>query len=265
VDQSEAPPPDPSDGARSRLDPLDCSARDSDAAHWLTADGEPPEHDSHSWHSGIPHPAHSSVALTGAMPTELGRFGRSRAGILLLIAVGGLGVAACSGSSAKVSSASNGSSAPSSSSSGALQAYRDCMSQHGVTLPARNRGQSAGSSSSDASGSDQGGPGGGGFGGQFSLPPGVDQATFDAAQQACASLRPTGGRGGAASAAYRSCLADHGVTVPSTSSGGPPPSIDRNDPNFAAASQACRALLPSRGSNGSSSSGSSDSASPASN
>lgn len=150
-----------------------------------------------------------------------------------------------------------------------MQAYRDCLSQHGVTLPTRPRNQSGGSNASDSSGSDQSGQGrgggGGGFNGQFSLPPGVDQATFNSAQQACASLRPAGGqggqgaRGGAASAAYRSCLADHGVTVPSTSSGGPPPSIDRNDPNFAAANDACRALLPARGSNGSSASSSSTS------
>jgi hypothetical protein len=186
----------------------------------------------------------------------------TRAGIITFVIAGALFAAACSGSGGHVASAANASSAaPSSASGGGLQAYRDCLSQHGVTLPARSRNQSNGSNSSD-SGSDQSGAprgnGNGGFNGQFSLPPGVDQATFNAAQQACANLRPTGGgggaRGGAAAAAYRSCLADHGVTVPSTSSGGPPSSIDRNDPNFAAANQACRALLPNRGSSNSSSS-----------
>ena len=174
----------------------------------------------------------------------------SRAGIITIVSAGMLLIGACSGSSGHAAAAAGASSgAPSSGSGGGFQAYRDCLSQHGVTLPARNRNQS----NSSASG------GFGGFNGQFSAPPGVDQATFAAAQQACANLRPTGNggggaRGGAAAAAYRSCLADHGVTVPSTSSGGPPPSIDRNDPNFAAANQACRALLPSRGSSNSSSS-----------
>ena len=184
----------------------------------------------------------------------------SRAGIFTFVIAGAL-LVACSGSSGAVKTANGSSAAPSSSGAG-FQAYRDCLSQHGVTLPTRPQNQSG---SSDSGGPGSGGPGrgaggGGGFNGQFSLPPGVDQSTFDAAQQACASLRPTGGgaRGGAAAAAYRSCLADHGVTVPSTSSGGPPASIDRNDPNFAAANQACRALLPNRGSNGSISSSSSN-------
>lgn len=183
------------------------------------------------------------------------RSSASRAGIITFVIAVALFAAACSGSKGNVASAANASSsAPPSSSGGSFQAYRDCLSQHGVTLPSRQRNQSGGSNAS-ASGADQSGAprGPGGFNGQFSLPPGVDQSTFDAAQQACANLRPTGGggRGGAAAAAYRSCLADHGVTVPSTSSGGPLPSIDRNDPNFAAANQACRALLPNRGSNGS--------------
>jgi len=192
------------------------------------------------------------------------RFVHSRAGIITFAVAGILCAAACSGSSGKVAAASNASSpAPSSASGGNFQAYRDCLSQHGVTLPTRPTNQSGDSNASGSTRSGRGG--GGGFNGQFSAPPGVDQATFDAAQQACASLRPAGGpggRGGAAGAAYRSCLADHGVTVPSTSSGGPPPSIDRNDPNFAAANQTCRALLANNcGSNSSSSSTSSSSTS----
>ena len=186
----------------------------------------------------------------------------SRAGIITFVIAGVRFAGACSGSSGHLAAAASSSSgAPASASGAGFQAYRDCLSQHGVTLPARNRNQSNGSDSSDSaqSGAPRGNGGGtGGFNGQFSAPPGVDQATFDAAQKACAGLRPTGGggggRGGAAAAAYRSCLADHGVTVPSTSSGGPPASIDRNDPNFAAANQACRALLPNRGSSNSSSS-----------
>ena len=191
------------------------------------------------------------------------RFVHSRVGIITFVVAGTLFAAACSGSGGKVAAASNASSPAPSSSSGNFQAYRDCLSQHGVTLPTRPQNQSGDSNSSGSDRSGRGGGGGGGFNGQFSLPPGVDQATFDAAQQACASLRPAGGqggRGGAAGAAYRSCLADHGVTVPSTSSGGPPPSIDRTAPNFAAANDVCKALLPNR-SNSSNSSSSSTSSS----
>lgn len=188
-----------------------------------------------------------------------------RAGIITFVIAGTLFAAACSGSGSPSASAANASPAPASSSSGNFQSYRDCLSQHGVTLPTRP--PSSGDGNSSGGGSFQSGAprGSGGFNGQFSLPPGVDQSTFDAAQQACANLRAAGGRGGAATSAYRSCLADHGVTVPSTSSGGPPPSIDRSDPNFAAANQACRALLPNRGGSGSNGSNSSDSStSPAS-
>jgi len=76
--------------------------------------------------------------------------------------------------------------------------------------------------------------------------------------QACASLAPQGGfggggQGGAGSGqrgqalqAYQSCLKDHGVEVPTTVAGGPPVSIDRTNPAFAAANEACQALLPQR-------------------
>src|SRR3954468_20491568 len=104
----------------------------------------------------------------------------SRAGIITFVSAGMLFIGACSGSSGHVAAAASASSgAPSSASGAGFQAYRDCLSQHGVTLPARNRNQS-----------NSGGGGGGGFAGsngQFSAPPGVDQATFAAAQQACAN------------------------------------------------------------------------------
>jgi hypothetical protein len=88
-----------------------------------------------------------------------------------------------------------------------------------------------------------GGPGGGfGFGDQ--PPAGVDQATWDKAQRACASLRPSGNpqrnRDNGAATAYRNCLADHGVTA----SGGFD-QLDSGDPKVAAAMQACAALRPS--------------------
>jgi len=117
-------------------------------------------------------------------------------------------------------------------------------------------------------------PGGFGGGGTATT---IDQKAFAAADAACADKRPTGidvqqllqrrggpggggGFGGAAFRAYTSCLADHGVKVvtPTTTTGdatattvagapgagGGRSTFDRNDPNFAAANEACKALLP---------------------
>lgn len=89
-------------------------------------------------------------------------------------------------------------------------------------------------------------------------------AKYQAAVQACASLRPTGGFGGggftgAQAAAYRNCLQIHGVTLPTPSTttpgqapptnqaGAGPGSQLANNPKFQAARQACASLLPTRG------------------
>jgi hypothetical protein len=118
-----------------------------------------------------------------------------------------------------------------------MQAYTACLSQHGVTMPSRgNRPSGA------PSGRPSRGAGGGGFGFGNQPPAGVDAATWQQAQQACASLRPSGGPGNgnnAASAAYRNCLSDHGVTM-SAGPGG----LDSNDPKVAAAMKACEPLRP---------------------
>ncbi len=87
-------------------------------------------------------------------------------------------------------------------------AYRDCLAQNGVTLPdfggngggTPPSGMPTGappSGMTPPSGMPSGGPDGGGpNGGGMQLPEGVDQATWDAAQQACASVAPQGGFGG---------------------------------------------------------------------
>ena len=162
-----------------------------------------------------------------------------------------LALAACGGGSSKTKAA-----APTTTTSidrrGARQAFRQCMTQHGVNYPTTTTQAGAPPSTNQGGG----GPRGGGFGGGGGLrqpPPGVDQATFDSAMQACQSMLPQGGYGGAnnsAFQAYRSCLADHGVPVPTTTNdpnargGG---RIDRNNPNFAAADAVCRPLLPAQG------------------
>jgi hypothetical protein len=76
-------------------------------------------------------------------------------------------------------------------------------------------------------------------------PAGVDATTWQKAQQACAALRPSGGsqgggnRNNGAVAAYRNCLADHGVTMSTGTNG-----LDANDPKVAEAMKVCEPLRP---------------------
>jgi len=116
-------------------------------------------------------------------------------------------------------------------------AYRQCLEQHGVT-PHRRVDQGTTSSTDPAS-----------------------AAAFVAARQACAHLRPAGGlRSGGLSThrrgAFRRCLKDHGITLPTTTTGakGTTPEspggrggmlagLDRNDPKVAAALGACRSQV----------------------
>jgi hypothetical protein len=175
---------------------------------------------------------------------------RIRVGAIALvgIALGGL-AAACGGSSSPTTTASNA------QGNNAFAAYTACLRQNGVNLPSRGPGQRSGrpfpSGSPRPSGSrgpgSGGGFGGGGFGGGgffgTEAPAGVDQATWDKATRACASVRPTagpsGGPGGnnSAFAAYRNCLTDHGVKF---TAGGFNPA----DPVFVAADKACAPLRP---------------------
>ncbi|MFC6019298.1 hypothetical protein ACFP2T_24215 [Plantactinospora solaniradicis] len=133
-------------------------------------------------------------------------------------------------------------------------AYLDCLRDQGLdisnTLPSGRpsgfpSGRPSAFPSGRPSGFPSGGPGGGRMGGF--RPDGVDDATWQKAQDACASLRPTGGpqgtgRGGPGGgnrdggAAYRNCLADRGVDLranPATT-----------DPKVAEAMQACAVLRP---------------------
>lgn len=118
----------------------------------------------------------------------------------------------------------------------AFQAYRDCLSAHGVTLPARPPGGGG------QGGTPPAGQPGAGAQGRF----GNLTAKQQAAMAACQSKRPTGGRGfgggGAnrgqanpAFAKYTACLKSHGVTFGSTS-----PSSS----TFTKATAACKSLLP---------------------
>ncbi len=167
-----------------------------------------------------------------------------------LIVVGAL-TAGCGGSG--TASGAKASAAPSGRVE--LQAYVACLNQHGVvvTMPsvapdrtprpsvqrasgARPSGFPSGIRPSGARGSG----GFGGFGGLLQRPANVDETTWTAAQQACASLRPSQGtRNSGAFTAYRNCLSDHGVAA-STGAG----QLSTSDPKVAAAMKLCEPLRP---------------------
>jgi hypothetical protein len=152
--------------------------------------------------------------------------------------------AACSNSSGAAGGSGSGSGA---GGNNAFTAYTDCLKKNGVTVTIptgapRNRpsGEPRPSGAPRPSGS--AGQRGGGFpgGGQFAKPAGVDDATWQKAQAACASVRPSGRPGGGgnngANAAYRNCLSDHGVTLGQ--------GLSTSDPTVAKAMETCKVLRP---------------------
>jgi hypothetical protein len=183
------------------------------------------------------------------------------------------GLAGCGGGS-KPASGPTPSGAPSAGQQ-QLQAYVSCLNQHGVKISLPSGRPSAFPSGFNRSRrptarptarptvrpSGFPGAGGGGFGGGFGgifgsgdqPPAGVSAATWQAAQQACASVRPSfgSGRGGfrggdnGANAAYLNCLRDHGA-IPSS---GPAGRFDTADPAIASALKTCAPLRPSGGPN----------------
>jgi hypothetical protein len=187
--------------------------------------------------------------------------GKARLAALGGLVAAGLVLAACGGGGSSSASANTASSTTTTVAGGgrgrfSLTAFTTCMASQGVTvkLPTRPRN---GTPPSTAPGETRpeppAGGGFGGFGGNLAdrfktAPAGVDPTKYAAAFAACQSKLPTG-RGGAAfnsSAfrAYRSCLADHGVTIPATGGFG---SINRSDPKVQAAMKTCQPLLPAGG------------------
>ena len=160
---------------------------------------------------------------------------------LLALTVSGCGTAASPAASATASPGSGASS------------YLTCLRQHGVTIPsARPTARPKARPTARPSG---------GFG--------AANPAFQKARQACASLRPSGGFGGfgagggrfaTALKAFRSCMASHGETIPSTRptpaptvapTAAPSPGTDRflnglnpASPGVAAALKACQSKLP---------------------
>jgi hypothetical protein len=172
-------------------------------------------------------------------------------------------VAACGSGSGNTTTTTN---SGGSGGNQALTAYVDCMKQNGVTITlpsfaprngaSRGPGGYGGRPSGEARPSGQPRPrpsgsfgGGGGFpggaGGFFQKPAGVDDATWQKAQTACASTLPSRGAGGfgnggnnGANQAYRNCLQQHGVTM---TNGRP----STTDPNVQKAMKTCAVLRPS--------------------
>lgn len=176
-----------------------------------------------------------------------------------VLAVGALlVVTGCGGGSAPTSASATSTSTTSgaSTANAGQSALRACLKKQGIDLPAGFGGRPGGAPSG-ASGPSGATPGSFPTGGtRGSLPAGVDQEKFQKAIQACGGNRggfPGGGANSQAFTAYLSCLSDHGVTVPTSTSGaqaGGASALNavRSDPKFAAANKTCQALLPTAGS-----------------
>lgn len=218
-----------------------------------------------------------ATVLAVATIAGCGGGGSSATGTTSAAAPTSAAVAAAGGSGGTGGSAANG-----------FAAYTACLKKNGVTIPTRASG--AARPTGGARGSRV--PGGG-FGGLNAT-----SGPFAAAAKACASVRPTGGfggggfGGGAANnsaiaselTAYRSCLSDNGVTLPSQTArptgapaaGASPGAGRRNgggfggigalntaDPKVAAAVKKCAPLRPTFGAGGGAGAGGAGGAAPA--
>ena len=171
-------------------------------------------------------------------------------------------LAACGGSNGTAPAAAAASTPTAAASTSGNAAYLNCLRQNGANIPtafpSRNRPTNRPSGVRPSGGV---GGGGGGFFGQSQSP------QMQAAIQACAAIRPTngfggfgGGRGGTQLVAFRNCMTQQGVTVPTTRPTAFPTatsSADRaarylgglnpSDPKVAAALKVCSPLLPTPG------------------
>lgn len=128
-------------------------------------------------------------------------------------------------------------------------AYTECLRQQGINVPTdRPTGRPSGRPSGTPSPGASQGSRGGGFG-SF-RPEGVDDATWQKAQDACRAKLPSGrpsgfpsgfpsgGPNSGAFTAYRNCLRDNGVTDGSMRD------LNTADPKVAAAVKKCEVLRP---------------------
>jgi hypothetical protein len=165
--------------------------------------------------------------------------------------------AACGGGSSSASGNGGGGSTTRDGQNTAFTAYTDCLKKNGVTLTlpsgrprigasgrpgAEGRPFTSGTPRPRPSGSagERRFPGGGGF---LQKPAGVDEATWQKAQSACASVLPSfgagrGGRNNGANQAYFNCLRDHGVQM------GQGQRLNSTDPAVKKALDTCKVLRP---------------------
>ncbi|HWK16488.1 MAG TPA: hypothetical protein VNR66_03465 [Solirubrobacteraceae bacterium] len=180
--------------------------------------------------------------------------GRTFAALALTGALA-VGVSACGSSSSASSSAVAGTAVSTSSSRyTARLAYAKCMRAHGVNVPDP---------------SPNGGPAGGGGGGGGAFRTLRNSPNFQAASQACASLRAKAFAFANTSPAQRAqfqqelvkfatCMRSHNIDIPDpsiTGGGGfgilrQIPSSERNSPAFQTALKACSSILPRFGRGG---------------
>jgi len=212
-----------------------------------------------------------------AVPSRRTRVALGVPAVVLAVATvagcGGGSGSAAGGSTAAATSAAGATSVTLSASPGAgrangFTAYLACLRQHGVTIPTRPPGAARPSGAPRSRGA-----GGFGFGGAFAT-----SGPAAAAAKACVALRPAGGFGAGLSnnaqlqselTAYRGCLSDHGVVLPTPAapgSGAPPAgasggpgrrggfgglgALNTADPKTAAAVKACAPLRPTFGGRG---------------
>jgi hypothetical protein len=148
------------------------------------------------------------------------------------------GSASSSSSTTRSSSAAASTSATANGARGNLSAFRNCLKQHGVTLPTRRPGSRP--PAGTGGGFFGGGAGGGGFAAR--------NPKLAAAVRACGGFR--GGRrlrlSHAAIANYVACVRQHGYHLPNPNFSGKGPVFPagiRTNPTFHAASRACQNLL----------------------
>ncbi|GLZ01926.1 hypothetical protein [Actinoplanes sp. NBRC 103695] len=165
-----------------------------------------------------------------------------RTGLVLASLALLFGAAACGGGSGDDPAPANGGGPGGEG----MNAYFECLQKNGVTVAMPSGGARASRGprpSGEPRPSGQPRQGGGGFMG--GKPEGVDDATWEKAQAACASVRPSfgpgggngRGDGGGMSPAYRNCLQENGVTM---GQGSPAP----DDGALRKAREACKALAP---------------------
>jgi hypothetical protein len=173
--------------------------------------------------------------------------------VAAILVVAAILLAACGGGTSNTTAASPPTTLTTTAGSGTaataaqLQAFRTCLTQHGVTLPTFTPrttvpGQTTPSTSAGSATPTGRGGGGGGLNAVFSNP--ADQTAVNA----CQSTLPAGYVAQQQArqnqrAAFNSCMADHGVTVAAATPGSPPATLDQTS----AAYKICSPLLPTGG------------------